>query len=62
MGYEPLPASLAEAIQVMEQSELVADTLGERVFDFVLRNKRAEWEAYRNQVTPFELDRYLAVL
>lgn len=62
MGYEPLPASLAEAIQVMEQSELVAETLGERVFDFVLRNKRAEWEAYRNQVTPFELDRYLAVL
>src|SRR5690554_1921980 len=62
MGYEPLPASLADAITAMERSELVAETLGERVFDFVLRNKRAEWEAYRAQVTPFELDRYLAVL
>jgi glutamine synthetase len=62
MGYEPLPASLAEAVAVMEKSELVAETLGERVFDFVLRNKRAEWEAYRAQVTPYELEQYLRVL
>ena len=31
----------------MERSELVAETLGEHVFDFFLRNKRAEWEDYR---------------
>ncbi|MFP5360688.1 MAG: glutamine synthetase family protein [Actinomycetes bacterium] len=62
MGYEPLPTSLAEAIVEMERSELVASTLGERVFDFVLRNKRAEWESYRAQVTPYELDTYLSVL
>ena len=62
MGYEPLPASLSDAIAVMEKSELVAETLGERVFDFVLRNKRAEWDAYRSQVTPFELQQYLSVL
>jgi glutamine synthetase len=62
MGYEPLPASLAEAVQVMERSELVAETLGEQVFDYVLRNKRAEWHAYRQQVTPYELERYLPVL
>jgi glutamine synthetase len=43
----------------MERSELVAETLGEHVFDFFLRNKRAEWEDYRSQVTQFELDRYL---
>ena len=43
----------------MEGSELVAETLGEHVFDFFLRNKRAEWEDYRYQVTPFELERYL---
>ena len=46
----------------MERSELVAETLGEHVFDFFLRNKRAEWEDYRREVTPFELDRYLPVL
>jgi glutamine synthetase len=59
MGIQPLPSSLSEAISLMEGSELVADTLGEHVFDFFLRNKRAEWEDYRNQVTPFELRRYL---
>jgi glutamine synthetase len=46
----------------MERSELVAGTLGEHVFDFVLRNKRQEWQEYRSQVTEFERDRYLPVL
>jgi glutamine synthetase len=62
MGIDPLPQNLAEAIAVMERSELVAETLGEQVFDFFLRNKRAEWEEYRNQVTAFELERYLPAL
>ena len=46
----------------MEKSELVRETLGEGVFDFFLRNKRAEWDDYRRNVTPFELDRYLPIL
>ena len=62
MGITPLPGSLSDAIKTMEASELMAETLGEHVFDFFLRNKRAEWEAYRQQVTPFELSRYLPVL
>ena len=62
MGIAPLPGSLGQAIREMEKSELVAETLGEHVFDFFLRNKRAEWAEYRAQVTQFELDRYLPVL
>jgi len=62
LGMAPLPSSLDQAIQAMERSELIAETLGEHVFDFFLRNKRSEWEEYRRQVTPFELDRYLPVL
>ncbi len=62
MASARLPGSLSEAIDVMERSELVAETLGEQVFDFFLRNKRAEWQAYRSEVTPFELGRYLPVL
>jgi glutamine synthetase len=62
LGIKPLPQSLDAAIQIMESSELVAETLGEHVFDFVLRNKRQEWDAYRAQVTPFELKRFLQVL
>jgi glutamine synthetase len=62
LGIAPLPGSLSDAIKALEASELMAGTLGEHVFDFFLRNKRAEWEAYRHQVTPFELARYLPVL
>jgi glutamine synthetase len=62
LGIEPLPTNLSDAIRRMEGSELVAETLGEHVFDFFLRNKRAEWVDYRREVTPFELDRYLSVL
>ena len=62
LGIDPLPTSLHQAITVMENSELVADTLGEHVFDFFLRNKKREWEDYRSQVTAFELERYLPVL
>jgi glutamine synthetase len=59
---ESLPANLDEAIAVMEKSQLVRETLGEHVFEYVLRNKRAEWQDYRRQVSAYELDRYLPVL
>jgi glutamine synthetase len=58
-GVEALPGSLAEAIACMESSELLPEALGEHVYEWFIRNKRAEWDAYRTQVTPFELDRYL---
>jgi len=58
-GIGSLPQSLAEALDVMERSELVADALGEHIFEWFLRNKRSEWQAYKAHVTPFELARYL---
>jgi len=58
----PLPQSLAEAVDLMEGSELLHETLGEHQVEWFLRNKRAEWDAYRGQVTPFELERYLPLL
>jgi glutamine synthetase len=54
-----LPQSLAEAIEVMEGSELVAEALGEHVFDYFIRNKRKEWLDYKAHVSPWEVDRYL---
>jgi len=62
MGVEPLPSSLGRALEIMEKSDLVAETLGEHVFDFFLRNKRKEWLDYRHEVTQYELDRYLPSL
>ncbi len=62
LGYSALPASLDHALEHMENSELVAETLGESVFNYVLLNKRKEWEAYRGQVTPLELKNNLELL
>ncbi|MFP3712676.1 type I glutamate--ammonia ligase [Puerhibacterium sp. TATVAM-FAB25] len=62
LGIAPLPQSLDEAIALMERSELVAETLGEHVFRYVLANKKQEWASYRQQVTPFELQRFLQFL
>jgi glutamine synthetase len=62
LGIDPMPTNLSAALRMMEDSELVASTLGEHVFDYVLRNKRHEWIEYRSQVTQFELDRFLPLL
>jgi glutamine synthetase len=61
-GLVHLPDDLSEAIAEMESSELVADALGEQVFEYLLRNKRAEWDAYKSYVSPYETERYLPIL
>jgi glutamine synthetase len=61
-GIDALPGSLSEAVDLMERSELMADILGEHVFEWFVRNKRAEWGDYKSEVTSFEWRRYLTSL
>jgi glutamine synthetase len=58
-GLEALPSSLGEAIERFEGSAFLRESLGDHVFESLVANKKIEWSAYRSQVTPFELDRYL---
>src|SRR5215204_2808371 len=62
LGIEQLPETLGEAIELTAESELCLRALGEHVFNRYIEIKRAEWEDYRVQVTPWELDRYLSIL
>ncbi len=62
LGIESLPDTLEDAIELMEGSEMLAEALGEHVFEWFIRNKREEWEEYKAVVTPFELNRYLPML
>lgn len=62
MGIETLPASLWEAIQLAENSELMQKALGEHVFNALIEDKKFEWNKYRIQVTEYELRQYLPVL
>jgi glutamine synthetase len=61
-GIGQLPQSLDSALKAMEHSELVAEALGEHIFEWFLRNKRSEWRSYKTHVSQFELDRYLRTL
>ncbi len=54
-----LPQDLGEATDLFEASELARDTLGDRLCDWYVLNKRQEWAEYRATVSPFERRRYL---
>lgn len=55
---QTLPGSLGEALTLLEQDEVVAQALGEHVFERFVDAKRQEWDAYRLHVSPWERERY----
>jgi len=61
-GIESLPDDLFEAIKITEKSAIVRKALGDKVFEYFIRNKKDEWSEYRRQVTKYELSKYLAIL
>ena len=61
-GIASLPGSLFEAIQEVEQSQLVRETLGEHIFSKFVENKKIEWDKYRTHVSQFEIEKYLPIM
>jgi glutamine synthetase len=61
-GIESLPADLWEAINLMEGSELVRETLGSHIFEQFLRSKKITWDQYRGHVTRYEIENFLPIL
>jgi len=58
-GIVSLPESLQEALDEFETSDLMKETLGETAFENFLKEKRREWDAYRLQVSEWEVNRYI---
>lgn len=56
-----LPGSLNQAVTAMEQDEVVCDALGPYLAERYLRAKRMEWDDFRLEVTPWELNNYLSI-
>lgn len=54
-----LPASLNEAVDLLEKSKLMRETMGDHIFYNFIRAKREEWSTYIAQVHQCELDWYL---
>ena len=61
-GIEQLPSTLGEAVELAADSELLLRTLGEHTFRRFIELKRQEWDSYRVQVTPYEIETFLPVL
>jgi glutamine synthetase len=61
-GIVELPGSLHEAIQEVEKSALIKETLGDHIFSKFIENKKIEWDNYRMHVSAFEIERYLPIL
>jgi glutamine synthetase len=56
---DELPGNLSEALDELEKSALMRDTLGEHLFHHFLTAKRSEWDSYIRQVSTWEIERYL---
>lgn len=53
-----LAASLEEAVADFKASDFIKESLGEHIYTKYSEAKTAEWEDYRNKVTPWEIDNY----
>lgn len=61
-GIKSLPDDLLEAIRITEESKLVKECLGDKVFEYFIRNKKLEWDEYKAQVSQYEINKYLPIL
>ncbi len=56
-----LPMSLSQALYELKRDKLLQETLGEHLFERYIDVKTKEWDEFRKQVTPWEIDTYLDI-
>ncbi|MDG6218524.1 MAG: type I glutamate--ammonia ligase [Candidatus Thermoplasmatota archaeon] len=61
-GITRLPESLGHALAILQESSLVKETLGPHIYENYIHVKKEQWEEYRKQVTPWEINKYLSLL
>jgi glutamine synthetase len=59
LGICSLPENLYMAMQELEKDAVIREALGEHVVNRYFEAKRIEWDRYRIQVYPWELEEYL---
>jgi glutamine synthetase len=62
VGIVSLPGSLFEAVQELEKSDLVKETLGDHIFNKFIANKKIEWDRYRIHLSGYEIESYFPIL
>lgn len=58
-GIETLPENLSEAIDLLEEDEVIKEALGPHITEKFIEAKRSEWNDYKAFVSKWEIDKYL---
>lgn len=58
---DTLPEALNEAVNVLEEDEVIKEALGPHITDKFIQAKRSEWKEYKADVSKWEVDRYLEI-
>jgi glutamine synthetase len=56
---ESLPSNLLDAVEALEKDKVIMDALGPHIAPLYVNAKKNEWAMYSEQVTQWEIDRYL---
>lgn len=59
LNIESLPSNLHEAVKELREDKFVCSVLGDHIAKRYAKAKEAEWEAYREQITDWEISNYL---
>ncbi len=62
LGIGSLPGNLIQAIEKVEQSDVVRKAIGDHIFNNFIMNKKIEWNEYMTKVHPYEIEKYLPIL
>lgn len=58
-GIDTLPGSLKEAIEALQNDEVILDALGSHIGEKFVEAKTQEWDEYKVEVSDWEVDNYL---
>lgn len=59
LGIERLPKTLGEALDALEEDAVLAEAMGDELFESYVAAKRAVWEEFTGDVTDWEIERYI---
>jgi len=60
LGIPTLPGNLIDALDEFERDDVLKQAVGPHIWNQFLAAKQVEWDTYRCQVHPWELERYLS--
>ena len=62
LGVKSLPENLKEALELLKESKLMKEALGDHIFSKFIELKTKEWDCFRTSVTEWEINRYIRMI